>query len=82
MPIEKGEIVGLKSYNGNMLYIQQKNELSITSLKDRIEYKEGDVYLGTADLFDRPPMPIKSEDGSSIYCDSVAHLTVLPAGLS
>lgn len=73
MPIENAEIVKLIGKDNN-LYIQQRNALSLAMLKDRIEYKSGDVYLGTADIFDRAPFEIKDEEGGKISCEHFAHI--------
>jgi len=73
MPIENNEIVKMIGKGGN-IYIQQRNALSLAMLKDRIEYKDNDVYLGTADLFDRAPFEIRDEEGGRISCEHFAHV--------
>jgi len=67
--IDRGEIVKTVSAN-KVLYIQCKYGLYVARIKDVLQLADGDqAWLGTGDLFDRPPDEILYDGESSIGCD-------------
>lgn len=69
LPRDKGVIVNLLGAN-TVLYIQLEYALFIAEVKDKLAGTDGETYLGTSDIFDRPPTEIKSETLGYIGCTS------------
>lgn len=62
---DKGEILNIQGAS-DLLLIHCKYSLLVATLKDRLELKSSDVYLGQADIFDREPKELKPSDNA--YC--------------
>ena len=65
----RGEGVKLISADRN-LYIQNRYGLFLAQIKDVLQLADGSqAWLGTADLFDRPPQEIMYDTNGGIGCD-------------
>ena len=76
MPNDKGEIIALRGTE-QKLFIQLKYALYVAVLKDKLITQNVDAYLGRADLFDRPPQEIISDDKGYIGSSSKFACTVI-----
>jgi len=54
MPSDKGEVWALNRL-GNALMINQTNSFYIARVKDKLATSVQEIYVGTGDVFDRPP---------------------------
>lgn len=80
MPIDRGPINIIES-DDTSVYIQQAHALSVAFVKDVISNtKTGATYLGSGDIFDRPPTEILFEKTGYIGCDNRFGAIVTPFG--
>lgn len=79
IPGTMGRIISLLS-DGFTLYIQLLHELFIASVRDTISSDEGDIRMGSGDIFDRPPKPIMHSTAGHISCMDKKHCALTPFG--
>jgi len=61
MPNDKGEILAVRGKE-RALFIQHRFTLFAALVKDKLKTENVDAYLGTSELFDRPPEELLSDD--------------------
>lgn len=69
MPKDKGEVWKLISY-AKTLVICQLYTTHIAQIKDKIATELQEIYLGTGDLFDRPPTDVLENKVGYVGCSS------------
>ncbi len=77
LPKDKGKIWNILGSN-RTLYIQQEYALLIAEVKDKLQGT--DVYLGTTDIFDRPPIEVEPDEEGYVGGQSQFAIILCPMG--
>lgn len=80
LPIERGRGITIEA-DERAIYIQQEYALFLAAIRDQISNDpNSETYLGSSDLFDRPPMELLYDKNGYIGSDSRFNSIITPFG--